>query len=81
MDKDELLHKIQDIVSQNPVVVLGSGASVKYGIAGMGKLADELKAFFSTKSYIDDEANVCVAKFIENLDNGMGLEDALLSNV
>ena len=46
MDKDELLHKIQDIVSQNPVVVLGSGASVKYGIAGMGKLADELKAFF-----------------------------------
>ena len=79
MDKDELLHKIQDIVSQNPVVVLGSGASVKYGIAGMGKLADELKAFFSTKSYIDDEANVCVAKFIENLDNGMGLEDALLN--
>ena len=35
MKKDELLKKIQDVVNANPVIVLGSGASIGYGIASM----------------------------------------------
>ena|SRR5574344_2048615 len=79
MDKDELLRKIQDIVSQNPVVVIGSGASVKYGIAGMGELAEELKTFYNNNTYGDAEADECVSKFVTNINKGMGLEDALLN--
>lgn len=78
MDKDEILRKIQNITSQNPVIVLGSGASVNYGIASMEELADELKNYFSTHAYPEAEAIECVEKFVANLDKGMGLEDALL---
>jgi len=78
MDTDEILRKLQEITSQNPVVILGSGASIKYGIASMGQLAEVLKDYFRTRIYAEDEAKECVAKFIGNLDKGMGLEDALL---
>jgi hypothetical protein len=38
----DILKFIQDGISKVPVIVLGSGASAAYGIAGMGKLADYL---------------------------------------
>lgn len=45
MEKKDIFQDIQNIRSSNPVIVLGSGASVSYGIPGMGVLANELKNF------------------------------------
>ena len=45
MTKDQIFTEIQNVVSNNPVVVIGSGASVSYGIPGMNQLATELKSF------------------------------------
>lgn len=43
MDVLELSHRIaQDCISQVPVIVLGSGASVPHGIPGMGPLGEHL---------------------------------------
>lgn len=78
MTKEQIFTEIQNIVSANPVLVIGSGASVPYNIPGMSKLASELKNFFSTKTYTNPESEKAVHEFIENLDHGMGLEEALL---
>ena len=78
MTKDQIFKDIQDVVSNNPVVVIGSGASVSYGIPGMGKLADELKSFFAAHGYAAPDSQKSVQEFLDNLNKGMGLEDALL---
>ena len=49
MTKDQIFTDIQNIVSDNPVLVIGSGASVPYNIPGMDTLADKLREFFSSK--------------------------------
>ena len=79
MTKDDIFKKIQDIVNNNPVIVLGSGASIGYGIASMGKLATLLSSHFSSKTYTDPDCNESVETFLDNINKGMGLEDALLS--
>lgn len=43
MDLNDLAKKIQEFLSDSPLVVLGSGASVPYGLPTMGKLASVLK--------------------------------------
>ena len=60
MTKDKIFTDIQNIVSNNPVVIIGSGASVSYGIPGMGTLAAELKSFFSSKTFpnVDSQKSV-----------------------
>lgn len=78
MIKDQIFTEIQNVVSNNPVVIIGSGASVSYGIPGMSVLADELKSFFSMHTYVAPESQKSVREFLDNLDKGMGLEDALL---
>ena len=78
MTKEQIFTEIQNIVSPNPVLVIGSGASVPYNIPGMSQLATELKNFLSSKTYTNSESVKAVHEFIENLDHGMGLEDALL---
>lgn len=78
MEKKDIFQKIQNIRSSNPVIVLGSGASVSYGIPGMQTLADKLKEFFNTHPYHDSIANDAVKTFIKLLDSGVGLEAALL---
>lgn len=78
MTKEQIFTEIQNIVSANPVLVIGSGASVPYNIPGMSQLATELKNFLSSKTYKNSESVKAVHEFIENLDHGMGLEDALL---
>ena len=45
MTKEQIFTEIQNIVSANPVLVIGSGASVPYNIPGMNTLAAELKDF------------------------------------
>lgn len=79
MTKDQIFTDIQNIVSDNPVLVIGSGASVPYNIPGMDTLADRLREFFSSNTYTDPDSTKAVHEFIKNLDNGMGLEEALLN--
>lgn len=79
MTEDELFKRIQDVVNANPVIVLGSGASIGYGIASMSKLSDVLFNYFSSKTYSDSKCRDAVSSFIDNIvKKKMGLEDALL---
>ena len=58
MNIDSVFKQIQDIVSAPtpPVIVLGSGASISYGIASMWSLATMLKDYFSSKSYVSESS-------------------------
>lgn len=69
----DVLKFIQDSISKIPVIVIGSGASAAYGIAGMGQLANYL-----TKEIIatEDEKELW-EKFKQYLNNGLDLETAL----
>lgn len=80
MDKDKIYTKIQEIVNacSPPVIVLGSGVSIPYGIASMGDLAAELCSFFKSQKYESDDSNRAVNEFLQNLESGKSLEDALL---
>lgn len=80
MNIDSVFKQIQDIVSAPtpPVIVLGSGASISYGIASMWSLATMLKDYFSSKSYVSESSKECVNRFLSLLEGGKGLEDALL---
>lgn len=79
MEKKEIFQDIQNIRSSNPVIVLGSGASISYGIPGMGVLADKLKNFFISNPYNNTVTDGIVNDFIKLLDSGIGLESALLN--
>lgn len=81
MNIDNLFKQIQDIVAAPvpPVIVLGSGASISYGIASMGTLANMLEGYFGSKTYPSDASNDCVGRFLDLLSEGKGLEDALLT--
>lgn len=81
MDVNQIFKQIQGIVTNPtpPVVVLGSGASISYGIASMGSLADMLKDYFCCKTYSSVESKDCVKRFLDLLSDGKGLEEALLS--
>lgn len=81
MEIDGILKQIQGIITcpTPPVIVLGSGASISYGIASMWNLAEMLKDFFATKTYPSKESNESVKRFLDLLSDGKGLEEALLS--
>ena len=78
MTKEQIFTEIQNVVSNNPVLVIGSGASVPYQIPGMNELANELKSFFSSHTYANPDSTKTAHEFIENMNKGMGLEEALL---
>lgn len=78
-EKDRLFKSIQDIVNDNPVLVIGCGASMNYGIPGMWDLAMAIKADFTKTSPISEESKKCVNELVGKLDAEMGLEDAMLS--
>lgn len=78
---DSVLKRIQKIVNaagSPPVIVLGSGASISYGIASMWEIQKRLKVLFGAHDYSHKESKDAVAKFMDNLSKGMGLEEALL---
>ena len=77
MEKERLFKQIQDIITNPtpPVIVLGSGASVSYGIASMGELAKMLKTFFTSNVYQSQESNECVKRFLDFLNSDNGLEE------
>ena len=81
MEIDKIFKQIQDIITcpTPPVIVLGSGASISYGIASMGSLAKMLTDFFASKTYPSKESNESVRRFLDLLSDDKGLEEALLS--
>ena len=78
-EKDRIFSSIQDIVNNNPVIVVGCGASMGFGIPGMWDLAEAIKKDFSETPPISKESQNCIKKLIAKLDENVGLEDAMLS--
>lgn len=68
-----ILRFIQESISKIPVIVIGSGASAAYGIAGMGELAEYLIAKINPSV---DEREVWL-NFKQCLKEGVDLESAL----
>ncbi|MFC5710579.1 MULTISPECIES: SIR2 family protein [Acinetobacter] len=65
--EDELCRLVQEYMSKNPVIVLGSGASVPHGIPGMGLLGEHLQNSILPLSCEDDKHKECWQEFLERL--------------
>lgn len=74
MELEALAKQCQHCVQQNPVIVLGSGASIPHGIRGMGELATWLRDAVITESDEEKEAWLLVRTALVNGDH---LEAAL----
>ena len=73
LDKSTIFKAVQDYLNDTPLLLLGTGASIPVGIPGMLSLAEHLRDRLSVKY----KTNSNWERFIENLDNGVGLEQAL----
>jgi len=71
--KEKVFCQAQKYFSNNPVIVLGSGASVAFGLPTMWSLSEHLK----TNIVIDKNTNEQWDKLIDLLDSGTDLESAL----
>ena len=74
MELETLARLCQDCVQQNPVIVLGSGASIPHGIRGMGDLATWLRDSVTTEGDEERDAWLLVRTALANGDH---LEAAL----
>lgn len=75
MDFEALLKQLQDWTNKVPLLILGSGASVPFGLPSMWKLGEHLK---ETLSYDNDTDNAQLEAFKNSLDEHQDLEKALL---
>ena len=66
----------QDYYGKAPVIILGSGASMAFGLPGMGDLADYIKANVNTGLSSGDQSDNWM-EFCGLLDSGVDLETAL----
>ncbi len=73
MDKDKLYRLVQDYIRNTPMLLIGTGATIPMGIPGMGCLSDYIR---SNLSDIYDGKKEWES-FVENLNSGKGLEEAL----
>lgn len=78
MDLEELAKICQNCAQRNPVIVLGSGASIPHGIKGMDDLATWLNNNVEVADGAEAEAWALVRKALEDGDH---LEGALEKNV
>src|ERR1700722_19778928 len=74
MDNDVLLKQIQNWTNNVPLLVIGSGASVPYGLPTMGALGDHLK---SAISFLDKQDQDQFEEFKSYLNKFGDLEKAL----
>lgn len=73
MNKDEIYTRIQNQLRDVPLILIGTGGTIPYGISGMWVLADELKSKLDNK-YSSDKA---WQEFSSRLARGIDLENAL----
>ena len=71
---EELLKRIQSIINELPLLILGSGASVSYGIPSMWQLGEYLK---TNINLVQKEDLAQFEEFKKNLENTKDLEKAL----
>jgi len=76
MDFEALLKQLQDWTNKVPLIILGSGGSVPFGLPSMWKLGEHLK---NTLHFNDDVDNTQLETFKKSLDEIQDLEKALLS--
>jgi len=75
MDFNALLKQLQDWTNKIPLLILGSGASVPFGLPSMWTLGEHLK---NTLSFDNDTDNAQLEMFKKSLDESNDLEKALL---
>lgn len=75
MDFDALLKQLQDWTNKIPLVILGSGASVPFGLPSMWTLGEHLK---NTLSFKDNADKKQLETFKKSLDENNDLEKSLL---
>lgn len=73
MDKRVIFEKIQKIIQDVPVLLVGTGLSIPFGIPGMRELAEHLLENLREK-YVNDAAWVVIAA---RLEKGIDLESAM----
>lgn len=73
MEKDRIFEHIQKYLTTVPLILVGTGGTMPYGIPGMGKLANQLIIDLDSKYKKDKEW----CKFVDKLKAGKGLEEAL----
>ncbi len=74
MDKEAFFKRVQQYVAEIPLIVLGSGASVAFGVPTMGQLADKLKRDIT---YTEGENAQKWKSFLAELNSTNDLEKAL----
>lgn len=77
MEIDRFFKIAQQYVSEVPLIVLGSGSSVPFGIPTMGQLADELEQRLSYKDSDDSDDIDKWQSFLDELEETKDLEKAL----
>ncbi len=88
MELEELAKRCQHCAQNNPVIVLGSGASIPHGIQGMNQLAEWLQKEICAESENEIEAWQSIKKALEVgraleavLDEYGPLPDSLISKI
>lgn len=76
MDFEALLKQLQDWTNKIPLLILGSGASVPFGLPSMWTLGEHLK---NSLSFDNDTDNAQLEAFKISLDESNDLEKALLA--
>ncbi|OIJ08856.1 hypothetical protein BKP35_17375 [Anaerobacillus arseniciselenatis] len=68
----------EDVLSKNPVIVVGSGTSCGAGISGMGALGEYLVKNIILDDFDEDDLEK-LEQFKEKIADQMGLEEVLQS--
>lgn len=73
MDKNSIFTLVQQYTKDVPLILIGTGGTIPYGIPGMGELANHLKVSMNSKF----KDNPQWIQFIEKINKGVDLETAL----
>lgn len=76
MDFNECLSQIQNFLQNSPLIVLGSGASIPYGLPSMSDLAEEIKKY---RNEISDKnfSSFCELLLSKGLESALDQADLL----
>lgn len=83
MDLENCIRIMQDYLSDSPLIVLGSGASVPYGLPSMNDLADKVRDNDVVKKDANYEkfCHLLSSSGLENAIDGSLLSDESLTNI